>query len=327
MSTTWTLAEMPPQTGKRFFITGANSGVGYWAAVELARRGAVVVLACRDLARGEAARQRLKADAAGPDSAADEAELTLLDLGSLESVSRSAAREVARRLPLHGLINNAGVFATGGRQVTKDGFELQFGTNVLGHYALTCRLMPVLEMARGADLEDAPRVVTLASIAHKRGSLDFDDLQWERSYNVTAAYARSKLANLMFAFELERRLRKACLGSVSIAVHPGVAETRIFKVGSGKGLAALAERAISRVIGLTLNTAREGALPTLYGATAASARGGHYYGPQGFREMRGGDVGPAQVAKAAQDVDAQRRLWEVCERLTDVAVAGPLSPK
>lgn len=307
---------MQPQTGKRFFITGANSGIGYAAALELARRGATVVLACRDAGRGAEALRRLQAETGG----SGKAELVVLDLASLESVRKVAEAEVGRGEPLHCLINNAGVMATPRRTQTKDGFELQFGTNVLGHFALTCRLMAALSKSRSASSADASRVVTLASIAHKRGRIDFDDLQGERNYNPKGAYNQSKLGDLMFAFELERRARVAELGVKSIACHPGVARTNIVKVGSGKGLARLAERTISGAIGVLLNSDVEGALPTLYAATAAEAEAGRYYGPQGLLETRGGDVGPAFVSSAAQDVVAQRRLWEVCEKLTGVGL-------
>jgi NAD(P)-dependent dehydrogenase (short-subunit alcohol dehydrogenase family) len=312
MSQNWTLEQTPLQTGKRFFITGANSGVGYHAAVELARRGGVVVMACRDRAKGETARQQLAADAAGPDSAATSAELMVLDLASLDSVRRAAETELARGLALDCLIDNAGVMAPAARLETVDGFELQFGTNVLGHFALSCRLMPALERAGAA------RVVTLASIAHKRGRIDFDDLQGERRYSPRGAYNQSKLANLMLAFELERKLRAAGSRVLSIAVHPGVAQTKIFRVGSGKGIERVAEKVVASAIGLLLNTGPHGALPTIFAATSAEAKGGCYYGPQGLLEARGGDVGPAQIARQALDVDAQQKLWRVCAELTGV---------
>ena len=316
MNTHWTLAQVPSQAGKRFFITGGNSGVGYYAAVELARRGAVVVLACRDKARGEAALRQLAVDAVGTDSAARNAELVLLDLASLESVRRVAEEEVSRRAPLHGLINNAGVMAPPKRQETREGCELQFGTNVLGHFALTCRLLPALEMGSGSHADEKARVVTLASIAHKRGQIDFDDLQSRSHYSPMGAYQQSKLGDLMFAMELERRLRERKLGATSIAVHPGVAESRLFKVGSGAGVAGIAEGILQRSLGMLFNSGPEGALPTIFAATSPEALGGAYYGPQGFQEMRGGDVGPAKVAKAAQDAAARRRLWQVCAELT-----------
>jgi NAD(P)-dependent dehydrogenase (short-subunit alcohol dehydrogenase family) len=320
MSEMWTLARMGSQVGKRFFITGANSGVGYSAAVELARRGAVVVLACRDRARGEAALAQLRVDARGPESAAGVAELVELDLASLDSVRAVAEAELAREEPLHGLINNAGVMAPPKRQVTKDGFEVQFGTNVLGHFALTCRLMPALLLGRASILEDAPRVVTLASIAHKRGRLNFDDLQSERRYSPMAAYAQSKLGDLMFAFELDRRLRAAHVAVVSIGCHPGVAQSNLFKVGSGKGIAGVAQNAIRWTIRTLMNSQLDGAIPTLFAATSPQAVGGGYYGSQGFQEMRGGDVGVAKVAPQARDEAAAKRLWEVCEELTGVGL-------
>jgi len=309
MSQKWTLDQVPSQAGKRIFITGANSGVGYYAAVELARRGATILFASRDRARGEAALKQLAVDATGPESAAKSAELVVLDLASLASVHQAAEAELARGLPLDVLINNAGVMAPAARLETVDGFELQFGTNVLGHFALTCLLRPALERA------PASRVVTLASIAHKRGRINFDDLQSERSYDPRGAYNQSKLADLMFSFELERRLRAAGSHITSLAVHPGVAQTRIVRIGSG-GLAKIAENTIASVIGVLLNSGPQGALPTIFGATSPEAKGGGYYGPQGLLEARGGDVGPAQVAKQALDVDVQQKLWKVCAELT-----------
>jgi NAD(P)-dependent dehydrogenase (short-subunit alcohol dehydrogenase family) len=315
MSKHWTAAEIPDQAGRRILITGANSGIGYPAAMKLARRGATVVLACRDRARGEAAMSRIRSEAPGA-----ELELVLLDLASLASIREVAARELERGLPLDVLINNAGVFAPPQRRETQDGFELQFGTNVLGHFALTGLLLPVLERAAAkATSEDTrPRVVTVASIAHKRGRINFEDLQSQASYNPQAAYYQSKLGDLMFSFELERRLKAESSGILSVAAHPGVAETNLFKVGTGKGLAAIAERAISVTVGALLNSDAEGALPTLYAATAPTAVGGGYYGPQGFKEMRGGDVGVAQVAEQAKDEAAAARLWGACENLTGV---------
>ncbi len=316
----WSVAEIPSQAGKRFLITGANSGVGYAAAVELARHGAMVILACRDRARGESALKTLRLEAAGPHSAADDAKVVELDLASLDSIREMAEAEVTRGEPLHGLINNAGVLSRSERQETRDGFELQFGTNVLGHFALTCELMPALEIGRSEAAADAPRVVTVASIAHKRGRIHFDDLQAKTWYRGTEAYAQSKLANLMFAFELERRLRLGRFGAQSLAVHPGVARTNLFKIGKSTGLAWLGERIVSGTVGTLLSSEQDGAVPTLFAATSPQALGGHYYGPQGFKEMRGGDVGPAEMSPAALDVNAQRRLWEICEQLTGVGL-------
>lgn len=300
------MADVPSLVGKRFLITGGNSGVGYYAAVELARRGAAVVLACRDKARAEAAVRQLGVDAAGPESAAKLAEVVVLDLASLASVKAVAEQLLARGVAIDGLINNAGVMAPPKRQETKDGFELQFGTNVLGHFALTCRLMPIVK----------ERVVTLASIAHKPGRIAFEDLQSKQRYVPMRAYQQSKLGDLMFAFELERKLRAAGSAVLSIGVHPGVAQTNLFKVGDGTGLAGIAQSVIQGSIGLLMGSGLDGAVPTIFAATSPEAMGGGYYGPQGFLEMRGGDVGPAVVSKAAQDVAAQRRLWDVCAELT-----------
>ena len=296
-------------------ITGANSGIGYPAALKLARKGATVVLACRDKARGEAAVSRIQAEAPGA-----QLELALLDLASLQSVREVAARELERGLGLDLLINNAGVMAPPQRLETKDGFELQFGTNVLGHFALTGLLLPALERAAEKATTEAerPRVVTVASIAHKKGRIDFEDLQSVKRYGPMGAYQQSKLGDLMFSFELERRLVARDSGVMSVAAHPGVAETNLFKIGSSKGLAGVAESALAWTIGALLNSGAEGALPTLYAATAPDAVGGGYYGPQGFQEMRGEDVGDAKVSPQARDEVAAAQLWGVCEELSGV---------
>ena len=296
MSESWTVARMGSQVGKRFLVTGANSGIGFKAAVELARWGAVVVLACRDTGRGAAALKRLRAESAGPGSAGEAAELVALNLASLQSVRAVAAAECARGMGLDGLVNNAGVFSPPRRKVTEDGFELQWGTNVLGHFALTCGLMAALERA-GAE-RGAARVVTVASIAHKPGRLQFEDLQSEKSYRPQGAYQQSKLGDLMMALALERKLRARGSRVMSVAVHPGVARSNLFKVGNGRGLAGVAERGVAKLVGWTLNDDAEGALPTLFGAVAAEAKGGEYYGPQGWLEMRGGDVGTGEDIEA-----------------------------
>jgi NAD(P)-dependent dehydrogenase (short-subunit alcohol dehydrogenase family) len=202
------------------------------------------------------------------------------------------------------------------RLETADGFELQFGTNVLAHFALTGLLMPALEQA-AAESSEPPRIVTIASIAHKRGALNFDDLQSTTNYSPMKSYAQSKLADLMFAFELDRRASPRIM---SIAAHPGVAHTNLFKGGDGHSSAEKAVRSLlSHAVGIVLNTDAEGALPTLYAATASGAVSGGYYGPQGFKEMRGDEVGPAQIAPQARDESAASRLWQVCEDLTGVS--------
>jgi NAD(P)-dependent dehydrogenase (short-subunit alcohol dehydrogenase family) len=311
----WTPDDMPSQAGRRVIITGANSGIGYYAALELARNGAHVLLACRDRARGDAAMMRLRQVV--PNASA---EMVLLDLASLASVRDFAAAELNRGLPLDLLINNAGVMAPKRRLETKDGFELQFGTNVLGHFALTGLLLPALLRA-AESRPDPPRVVTLASIAHKRGRLDFDDLQSARDYSPMRAYRQSKLANLMFALELDRRLRAAGAPAsriLSVAAHPGVANTNLFQVGEHGALEKLVRRGFGAAIGALLNSEALGALPTLYAATALGVASGGYYGPLGFQEMRGTDVGAAMIVPHALDVAAATRLWTECERLSDV---------
>lgn len=313
----WTVADIPSQAGRRVLITGANSGIGYYAALELARKGAHVLVGCRDTAKGDDALARLRREVPGAS-----AEVVVIDLASLKSICTFVGSELDLGVPLDLLINNAGVMAPKKRLQTKDGFEIQFGTNVLGHFALTALLMPALERAVAAGRQ-GPRVVTIASIAHKRGRLNFEDLQSKRSYRPMGAYQQSKLADLMFAFELERRLRAAgppASGIVSVAAHPGVANTNLFQVGEFNPIERMVRRGFGAAIGSLLNTDAQGALPTLFAATAAEAVGGGYYGPQGFQEMRGGDVGPAQVAPQARNEAAAERLWSECERLTGMSL-------
>ena len=320
MSNQWTAADIPPLSGKRILVTGANSGIGYRTALKLARKGAQVVVACRDRQRGEAALTRMHGDSDGI-----EVELGLLDLASFSSIREFAGQQLAQNRPLHVLINNAGVMTPPKRLETEDGFELQFGTNVLGHFALTALLMPALQLA--ADTTGSrPRIVTVASLAHKRGHLNFDDLQSTRSYSPMGAYQQSKLADLMFAFELERRLRATNSPIMSLAAHPGVAQTNLFQTGNYSKLENAVRRGVGHAIGLFLNNDAEGALPTLYAATAPEALDGGYYGPQGFQEARGEEVGPAKVAPQALDQAAAARLWQVCEALTGIRFQIPNRP-
>jgi NAD(P)-dependent dehydrogenase (short-subunit alcohol dehydrogenase family) len=312
MSEKWKAADIPSLAGKRVLITGANSGIGYHAALKLARKGAHVMLASRDRQRGEAALARLDADAPSAHT-----ELVIFDLASLPSVRSFAQDELAKHRPIHILINNAGVMAPPRRLETVDGFELQFGTNVLGHFALTALLMPALQLA-ATESAERPRIVTIASIAHKRGRLNFDDLHSSKSYGPMTAYQQSKLADLMFAFELDRRLRAANSRVMSLAAHPGVASTNLFQAGDYSPAEKTIRNLVGHAIGIVLNTDAEGALPTLYAATAHTAQDGGYYGPQGFQEMRGDDVGPAKIALQALDTSAAARLWQVCEDLTGI---------
>lgn len=310
MGNTWTLADIPTQTGKRILITGANSGIGYHAAFTLARKGAHIIFACRDRRRGEAALARLATEAPGTST-----ELAILDLASFASVREFAIRHLNK--PLHVLVNNAGVMAPPKRQQTADGFELQFGTNVLGHFALTGLLLPALQQAAAESFE-SPRIVTIASIAHKRGHLNFDDLQYKQNYSPMRSYQQSKLANLMLALELDRRLRAVDANILSIAAHPGVAKTNLFQTWQHSAIETAARKVLGHLIGTFLNTDTEGALPTLYAATVSEVAGGDYYGPQGFQEMCGDEIGLAKIAPQAYDAAAAARLWETCENLTEI---------
>jgi NAD(P)-dependent dehydrogenase (short-subunit alcohol dehydrogenase family) len=308
-TTNWTAAAIPSLHGRNVVVTGANSGIGYRAAIALAAKGAHVTLACRDPGRGEDAVASIMRDV--PHAYVT---LAVLDLASLSSVHRFADEVLAQGQPLHCLINNAGVMAPPRRLETEDGFELQFGTNVLGHFALTARLMPVLERAA----THGARVVTVASIAHQRGRIDFDDLQSLKPYSPMGSYAQSKLADLMFALELDRRLRAAGSPVASLAVHPGIAATNLFRAGDYHGIERAARDAFGPLVGLALNSDTAGALPTLYAATSDAAEGGGYYGPQGLFEARGRRVGPARIAPQARDAAVAARLWAACEALTGV---------
>lgn len=311
----WSVGNVPWQVGRRVLITGANSGIGFEAASALALKRAHVLIGCRDRAKGEAALARLRTTV--PDASA---EVVVLDLASLDSVRTFAEAELAKKVPLDLLINNAGVYAPKRRMETVDGFELQFGTNVLGHFALTVLMLPALIRAVQSPSEK-PRVVTIASIAHKRAQLNFDDLQSVKSYSPTGSYGQSKLADLMFSFELARRLRDAgppAMGIMSVAAHPGVAKTNLFVAGDFSPAERMMRTGAGFAIRMLLNSEAAGALPTLFAATSFEAVDGGYYGPQGFLEMRGGDVGVAKVAPQALDREAAGRLWAECERLTGI---------
>jgi NAD(P)-dependent dehydrogenase (short-subunit alcohol dehydrogenase family) len=312
MNTPWNVTDIATQAGKRILVTGGNSGIGYYAASTLARKGAQIVLACRDKSRGEEALARLEVESPG-----SHVELTILDLASLSSIRQFAEQELAQQRPLHTLINNAGVMAPPKRLETSDGFELQFGTNVLGHFALTALLIPALQLAASTS-PDRPRVVTIASVAHKKGQLDFGDLQSTKNYSPMRSYRQSKLADLVFAFALDQRLRAAKSRVMSVAAHPGVANTNLFRSGNRSAAERAVRNLVSQFIGIALNTDRSGALPTLYSATSPDVEDGGYYGPQGFLETRGNKVGAARVARQARDPLSATRLWQVCEECTDI---------
>ncbi len=299
----WTPATMPDQDGRVVVITGSSSGIGAEAADVLAGRGAQVVLAVRSQSRGDAVAARIRAR-----HAQARVTVSLLDTADLASV-REFARRTADTVPqVDVLLNNAGLGLQRARAVTADGFERQFGTNHLGHFALTGLLMPVLLKAA------APRVVAISSIAHRRGRIDFDDLQGERRYDGSKAYSQSKLANLMFAFELDRRARAAGWHLLSVAAHPGVATTGFV---AAIGLPRVAVAVINAGIGVFGQDAARGALPGLYAATMPDVKGGQYWGPDGFREIKG-DPALAVLSPQALDQAAWQRLWTVSEQLTGV---------
>jgi len=295
----FTEQDLPDQSGRVILVTGANTGIGFEIARALALRGARVLLGCRSAEKAEAAAGRIRASAPGADLAP-----VVMDLGDLSSL-RAAASGVSETEPkLDTLINNAGLMRPPyGR--TKDGFELQFGVNHLGPFALTGLLSPKLMQTPGA------RVVTTSSIAHKKGRIDFEDLHAERSYEPMGRYRMSKLANLLFAFELQRRLAAAGSATRSLACHPGVADSDLWRY------APRAARMASPFLRIVMNSAAAGAWPALLAATDPQIEGGAYVGPQ-KRGETAGPAGPANVAPQARDPVTARRLWEVSAELTGV---------
>lgn len=299
----WTASDIPSQLGRSSVVTGTG-GLGYETALALARAGGEVILAGRNADKGVAAVNQIRSG-----SAAANVRFELLDLANLASISAFGTRLRTQRQTLDLLINNAGVMRPPRRRLTADGFELQIGTNHLGHFALTAQLLPLLRQGH------APRVVSVASIAARQGAIDFDDLQSQRRYKPMATYRQSKLANLMFALELQRRSEAAGWGLLSIAAHPGLAHTDLVANGSGPNSFF---GVVSYVLGpLLWQSAAQGSLPTLFAATAPNAVGGAYYGPDGFAGFKGLPV-LTDVVSQARDAHAARRLWELSERLTGV---------
>ena len=307
--TAWTTNDIPPLAGRIAIVTGATAGIGYQAALQLAVHGAELVMAVRDTARGNACAAAIRA--ARPDARIT---VSAVDLASLASV-REFAERASDTLPrIDILINNAGLGLQRERAVTVDGFERQFATNYLGPFALTGRLIPALLRA------ERPRVVAIASVAHKRGRINLDDLQTERPYNGRTAYGQSKLADLMFALELDRRARLAGSRLVSVAAHPGVAVTNF---AAATGMPAPVARLFNLAVGILANDAAAGALPGLYAATMPDVVGGQYWGPNGLMEVRGATA-LARIAPHAQDRAVWERLWAASEALTGV-VFPPLA--
>jgi NAD(P)-dependent dehydrogenase (short-subunit alcohol dehydrogenase family) len=301
MATNWTAADVPQQDGRVAVVTGANTGIGFETATILARRGAHVVLAVRNLDKGRRAAEQIVA--ARPDARIS---VQHLDLGSLESVHTAASSLRAAHDKIDLLINNAGVMFTR-KDNTADGFELQFGTNHLGHFALTGLLLDRLMKT------ERSRVVTMSSPIHRMcTSIDFDDLQWERSYKRIAAYSQSKLANLLFTYELQRRLARNTTTTIAVAAHPGGSFTQQFHH------TPILIRPLVNLIGpRVLNSPQMSALSPLRAATGTDVRGGEYYGPNGFRKVRGYPQ-LAQSSELSHDDKLQRRLWDVSEELTGV---------
>ncbi|KQX65982.1 oxidoreductase [Angustibacter sp. Root456] len=297
----WTPSDLPDLTGRTALVTGANSGIGLQTVVELARRGAHVLLACRDAVRGDEALGQVRVQVPGA-----KADLFELDLADLSSVRQCAAHVLATYPVVDILVNNAGVMAPRRRRVSADGHELQIATNHLGHFAFTGELMPAL---------GAARVVTVSSNAHRMGRIDFDDLDSERSYRPWAAYGQSKLANLLFAMQLQRLVDEAGLSLVSVAAHPGYAATELMRNGPlGKGLLGAV---VDRVSRLVAQPAERGSWPSLYAAAMPDVVGAEYFGPDAWGGWRGHPA-RTSAAQPAYDADLAAALWQRSQEITGV---------
>lgn len=302
--TQWRTRDIPPQNGRTAIVTGAG-GLGFEDALELARAGADVILASRNPDKGAISVERIQREVPSA-----RIRFEVLDLADLKSVETFTARVMGQLSKLDLLINNAGVMRPVRRMETADGFELQLGTNHLGHFALTGRLMPLLKATGGS------RVVTLSSVAARGGSIDFDDLQAShKAYDSMAAYSQSKLACLMFALELQRRSTAQGWGVASLGAHPGLSSTELLDNAPGAGRRVPLVYRIVRAV--MMQPPSQGALPTLYAATDPGATPGGYYGPSGMAETRG-HPGEARLPPAALDDAAAARLWTVSEDLTGV---------
>jgi NAD(P)-dependent dehydrogenase (short-subunit alcohol dehydrogenase family) len=301
----WASDDIPDLSGKTIIVTGGNSGIGYEAALEFARKRAKVVLACRDLGKARTAAAQITASSPTAD-----VEVMALDLSSLASIRGFSDAFHLRHPALHVLCNNAGVMAIPYR-LTTDGFEMQFGTNHLGHFALTGLLLGRLLTTKGA------RVVNVSSTGHRLGRIRFDDLQWKNNYSKWRAYGQSKLANLLFTLELQRRADVAGAKLLSVACHPGYAATNLQAVGPRMQGSSLLERLTEVGNKYLAQSAAMGALPTEYAAVAPEVHGGDYIGPDGFAEQHGH---PKKVGRsaAARDAASAKKLWDVSEQLTDV---------
>ena len=305
----WTADDIPNLSGKTIVVTGGNSGIGYEAAKQFARKGADVVVACRDMQKAQAAIASITAD-----QRTASVEAMPLDLASLESVRSFGAAFLVRHKALNVLCNNAGVMALPYRK-TADGFEMQFGTNHLGHFALTGLLLERLLATPAA------RVVNVSSGAHRMGSIHFDDLQWERGYRKWAAYGQSKLANLLFTYELQRKLNAAAANAISVACHPGYAATNLQAAGPRMEGSTWMESLSEFANRVAAQSAAMGALPTVYAATAPDVCGGDYIGPDGIAELWGNPK-KVQSNSRSHDTAVAAKLWEISEKLTGVRYAA-----
>ncbi len=303
MKRNWTSADIPSQKGRSVVITGTG-GIGYETALEMTRAGAEVIMAGRNRAKGEEAISKIKAIVPSGNI-----HLEILDLADLASIEAFGNKMKAERKSLDILVNNAAVMNPPNRLVTKDGFEMQMGTNYLGHFALTAHLLPLLKKG------NKPRVVTLGSVANRDGAINFDNLQSEHHYKPMEAYSQTKLACLMFAFELQRKSDEAGWGIRSMGAHPGISRTDLIPNGQGKNSPA---GILRRFLGPVLfQPAAHGAWPSLYAATALEATGGTYYGPSRMNEVRGYPTF-AKVPPQAEDIQVAKRLWDESEKLTRV---------
>jgi NAD(P)-dependent dehydrogenase (short-subunit alcohol dehydrogenase family) len=305
----WTEADIPDQSGRVALITGANSGIGFEAARALAEHGAAVVLACRN-------REKADAAVAAIATTAPDADVSVLevDLADLDQVTVAAATYASTHDRLDLLVNNAGLMAIP-RRTTAQGYEMQLAVNHLAHFALTGRLLDRLLATPGS------RVVSVSSQGHRPGRIHFDDLQLERSYGPWRAYFRSKLANLLFVAELQRRLTAADAATMALAAHPGGSRTHLMHENPGGFVNTVGLKARPAIERVFLQSAAMGALPTLRAATDPAVVGGEYFGPDGLGEQRGH---PKVVGRSrrAQDIEVARRLWAVSEELTGVTYAG-----
>lgn len=300
----WITAHVPEQSGKRVIVTGATSGIGWETARVLAKAGADVVLAARDETKGQDAVRRIQ-DVVPMARVSN----STLDLSSLESVRDFASREVNR--PLDILINNAGAMATMQRKTTVDGFERTLGTNFFGPFALTGLLLPALLMTR------SPRIVTVASAAASQGKLDLKDVGMEKRYALNPAYSRSKLADLIFAVELQRKIQRNGVNLISVACHPGYAITNLQNAELSLGIKLIA----TVLKPIASHDAAHGALPTLYAATSNEVKAGGYYGPCGFLQAKGFPTEVPIPARALDDALASE-LWMLSEKLTGVTYSA-----